>query len=150
MLLAVERPYGEVARGEAVRDAVHRLQSVFKFEESSEGKLERMLIGVVDGTNRKIQTRRAGLLNVIAEDVGDWLAFEESDETLGAGLVGWKIRDIEPTGIEVVAGEHDAGLRVVEGDGVFVVAWDRNDVQDAAAKVDLSHARRPGRNRECL
>ena len=150
MLLAVERPYGEVARGEAVRDAVHRLQSVFKFEESSEGKLERMLIGVVDGTNRKIQKRRAGLLNVIAEDVGDWLAFEESDETLGAGLVGWKIRYIEPAGIEVIAGEYDARLRVVEGNGVFVVAWDRNDVQDAAAKVDLSHARRPGRNRECL
>src|SRR5580658_1435927 len=114
---------------------MHGLQSIFKFEQCAERELERVLVGMVNGADGEVEERRAALLNVIAQDLGYGLAFEEGDETLGAGLVGGEIGYVEAAGIEVVAGEHDAGLSVVEGNGVFVVAGDGYDIQHAAAEV---------------
>jgi len=59
---------------------VHRLQSIFQFKQSSECQLERMLIGVVDGTDWEIQKRCAGLFDVVPEYMRYRLAFEERNE----------------------------------------------------------------------
>src|SRR5258706_7418584 len=127
------------------------LQRAIQFENVSRPQRQIALIRLILRALRIVHKRRRGLLDVIAEHMGDGVCSRELSEAMKAGSESREVVHIEPAGIHRVAGQKDRGPAVVEGDGVVGVAGDRNDVQHAVSKVESADFRRPiGESEELL
>jgi len=113
-------------------------EGVLKFKQRSAGQLQFVLVGLVERSLGIVEKRRSGLLDVVAEDLGDGLAVGESDEAVDARNVFRKTVDVQTAGIKRVAGKQYRGFSVVEGDARGGVSRDGNGVNQAVAQVDAA------------
>ncbi len=114
------------------------MQYTIKFKYVGGAESEFVLVGLVFRAGRVIGERRAGLLNVVAENMGDLVIIGKVGKLMDAlaerlELVGV---DVETTGIHGVAGKQNGGAAVVEGDGIGGVAGDRGQVERATTEID--------------
>ena len=99
-----------------------------------------MLFGLVNGAARVIPVRRTHLFHVGAQHMSHRARKHEFFQAVGAGSEGREVGHVETTGVEAVSGQQISGAPVVDGDAGFVVAGNRNNIENAATQVDLTVA----------
>lgn len=78
--------YGKVREPLRLELVTHGHEGVVELEQMTDPQLEHMLVRLVDRPYRVIDVRRAGLLDMSAEDMGDGAIPGEVDQSLVAGL----------------------------------------------------------------
>src|SRR5438045_9523954 len=113
----------------------HLLEGSAQLQQACAAKSQGMFFRLVLGANRIIQIGRAGLLDVVAEDVRYRLVARELDETLDAGHVQRKIGDIQTAWIESIPCQQDACREIIEGDADSFMTGKRDNVPEKAFQV---------------
>src|SRR5579859_5472173 len=105
-----------------------------------------MLLWLIHGADRVVQERRAGLLDVIAQNLRNRLAFGKANQPLRARLESREVRHVQPARVETIACEQHSRLPIVKRNAQVAVAWDGDDVDNSPAKIDVSNIVRPMRD----
>ena len=103
---------GQIAKEDFRGRAVQSIESGHEFQQVRAAQFQDVFVRLILRTRRVIDIGCRRLLNVVSEDVPDGMRFGEFDEATGAGDIRGEIRDVEAAGIEMIAGQQDAGLRV--------------------------------------
>ncbi len=104
-----------------------------------------MLFRLVKGAARIIQIRRFRLLDMRAKYVSNGAIHHEVRQALGARRISgdFRLRHIEPAGVQAVARHQIAGEAIIERDARVIVARNWHDIDDAAPEIDLADIRGP-------
>ena len=81
----------------------------------SAAKLQGMLVRLVNSADRIIQIRRTRLFDVIPENVCHQLVAREVNQPLDAVRERGRVLNVEPAGIQRVAGKQNSCLAIVDG-----------------------------------
>lgn len=127
-------------RAGPVRDLVRRVPYG---GQPGHGHLQRRLVRLVLAAERVVPVRAPRHLDVAAEHVTDRMRGRELDQPVQARRERPHVLDVQPAGVDGVAGKQEPGRRVVNGDRGVVVPGRTGDAQFPAAEVERDDLLRP-------
>ncbi len=111
------RPDREVPECYPFYSAMQILQRLVQLQKLGAAQFQLVFIRLINSSNGIVQIRRARLLNVIPQNVGDDLPVREVNQPLNAAGKRRRVFHVKPPRVQAVPGEQNACLPVIDGNG---------------------------------
>src|SRR6266540_4274951 len=127
-------PDCEVAEHTSNERAAHLRQRIIQLEQVCAPEFERVFVRLILGALWIVEVRRSRVFDMCTEDMGDRLVAREGDETLDAGRERRTVPHVQAAGIQGVASQQKSRAPIVERDRGWLVARNRNDVDETSVQ----------------